>query len=221
MSKELEPRNQAMYQLYAAGKSMQTIADTFGITRQRAAQIIARYAADGVANDDESRALHRAQLEGMMTESLAMFYEPAPPAYSATGALVRDENGEPVRDIQGKIHAGTLALKISGEIRRMDAIDKPRRKQLPENEAMAQMKEWLSKLPKAEVIEDHPEPLQAVVLDPVLDQPADPEDRSARTQDDGQRHHTIEREHVRQVQPSEQHTGNDGDSQPEDQDQEP
>jgi hypothetical protein len=153
VSKELEPRNQVMYQMYAAGKSMQTIADTFQVSRQRAAQIIARYARDGLASDDESRALHRAQLEGMMGEALSMFYEPSPPAYSATGVLVRDEYGDPVRDIQGKIHAGTLALKISGEIRRMDAIDKPRRKQLPENEAMAQMKEWLANLPKAEVID--------------------------------------------------------------------
>lgn len=152
MSKELESRNIAMYQLYAAGKSMQTIADTFGITRQRAAQIIAREARTGVASDDESRALHRAQLEGMMGEALALFYEPAPPAFTVTGGLMTDENGNPVRNIDGKIHAGTLALKISSEIRRMDAIDKPRRKQLPENEAMAQMKEWLANLPKAEVI---------------------------------------------------------------------
>jgi len=153
MSKELEPRNQAMYQLYAAGKTMQTIADTFGISRQRAAQIIARYARDGAVTDDDSRALHRAQLEGMMAESLALFYAPSPPAYNVKGQMLVDENGEPVRDLEGKIHAGTLALKISSEIRRMDAIDKPRRKQLPESEAMKQMEEWLANLPKGEVID--------------------------------------------------------------------
>ena len=152
MSKELEPRNQAMYQLYANGKSMQTIADTFGVSRQRAAQIIARYARDGLTSDDESRALHRAQLEGMMTESLGMFYAPPPPAFDVKGNMLVDENGEPVRDLEGKIHAGTLALKISADIRRMDAIDKPRRKQLPEQEALKQMEEFLASLPKGEVI---------------------------------------------------------------------
>ena len=178
MSRELESRNQVMYQMYSSGKSIQHIANQFGVSRQRAAQIIARYAQDGLANDDESRALHRAQLEGMMTETLAMFYAPPPPAFDVKGAMLRDEcmdpectgwviaenggryrcnHGEPVRDLEPKIHAGTLALKISDAIRRMDAIDKPRRKQLPENEAMAQMKEWLANLPRAEVIEDDDE----------------------------------------------------------------
>lgn len=175
MSRELESRNQVMYEMYASGKSIQAIANQFGISRQRAAQVIARYGQDGLANDDESRALHRTQLEGMMTESLAMFYAPPPPAFDVKGAMLRDEcmdpectgwvtnkdggkyrctHGEPVRDLEGKIHAGTLALKINDAIRRMDAIDKPRRKQLPENEAMAQMKEWLANLPRADVLDD-------------------------------------------------------------------
>jgi hypothetical protein len=152
MSRELESRNQAMYQLYANGKSMQTIADTFAITRQRAAQIIAKYERDAVVTDDESRALHRTQLDGMMAESLGLFYAPAPPAYDVKGNMLVDENGEPVRNLDGKIHAGTLALKISSEIRHMDAIDKPRRKQIPETEAMKQLEEYLANLPRAEVI---------------------------------------------------------------------
>lgn len=155
MSRELEPRNQVMYQMYAKGQSMQTIADHFGITRQRAAQIIAKYASEATVTDDASRNLHRAQLEGMMTESLAMFYAPPPPSFDVKGVMLTDQYGDPVPDLEGKIHAGTLALKISDAIRRMDAIDKPRRKQLPENEAMAQMKEWLANLPKAEVIQEN------------------------------------------------------------------
>ena len=178
VSKELESRNQVMYQMYASGKSIQAIANQYGISRQRAAQIIARYGQDGLVNDDESRALHRAQLEGMMTEALAWYYAPPPPSYDVKGAMLRDEcmdpnctgwiiaenggryrcsHGEPVRNLEGNIKAGLLALKISDAIRRMDAIDKPRRKQLPENEAMAQMKEWLANLPRAEVIEDDDE----------------------------------------------------------------
>jgi hypothetical protein len=175
VSKELESRNQVMYQMYASGKSRQAIANQFGISRQAVSRIIARYVQDdGLANDDEARALHRAQLDGMMTHFLAMAYAPPPPAFDVKGAMLRDEcmdpdctgwvfgqdggryrctHGEPVRDLEGNIHAGTLALKISDAIRRMDAIDKARKKQLPENEAMAQMKEWLANLPRAEVID--------------------------------------------------------------------
>jgi hypothetical protein len=167
-----------MYQMYASGKPMQVIADQFGISRQAVSRIIARYVNDVAVSDDESRALHRAQLEGMMTESLAMFYAPPPPAFDVKGAMLRDEcddpecpgwvfgrdgakfrckHGEPVRDLEGKIHAGTLALKINDAIRRMDAIDKPRRKQLSESVAMEQLKEYLASLPKADVVIDEEE----------------------------------------------------------------
>jgi hypothetical protein len=142
-----------MYQLYANGKSMQVIADTFAISRQRAAQIIARYARDGLVTDDESRALHRAQLEGMMHEALGEFFSPQQPKFDVKGVMLRDDDGNPILDKKEKVDWGTFALKVSTEIRHMDAIDKPRRKQLPENEAMAQMKEWLANLPRAEVID--------------------------------------------------------------------
>jgi hypothetical protein len=36
----------------------------------------------------------------------------------------------------------------------MDALDLPRRKQIPEDEAMKQVKEYLAQLPAAQVIED-------------------------------------------------------------------
>lgn len=153
MSRELEVRNLTMYQMYATGKPVQVIADTFGVSRQRAQQIIARYAAEASVTDEESRGLHRAQLEGLMSEMMGITFGPAPPSFNVKGDMLFDENGDPVRDVAGKINAAIAALRISDAIRRMDAIDKPRRKQVAENEAMQQVKEFLAALPKAQVVE--------------------------------------------------------------------
>src|ERR1700685_789659 len=71
VSTELEVRNRSMYRLYASGKSLQDLADQFGVSRQRVAQIIARFAEAGVS-DDESRSLMRTQLEYLQSEMIAI-----------------------------------------------------------------------------------------------------------------------------------------------------
>lgn len=151
MSKELESRNRAMYQLYAKGTSIQAVADTFQITRQRAAQIIARYGSDASVTDSEARNLHRAQLAGIMDDLVGMYYEPPPVTFDVKGNMLRDENGEPVRDVEIKLKTAKEVIRISETIRRMDATDEPRRRQLAEDEAIRAVKEFLSGLPQGEV----------------------------------------------------------------------
>jgi hypothetical protein len=143
-----------MYQMYATGKTIQMIADTFGVTRQRASQIISRFVQDAEVGEDESRDLHRAQLDALRSEMLALAFAPPPPAYNVKGQMLMDENGEPVRDLMGKVKAAEAFIKLSESERKMDALDKPRRKQLTEDVAMQQMKEFLATLPKAEVIQE-------------------------------------------------------------------
>lgn len=196
MSKELETRNQAMYQMYAAGKSMQTIADTYGVTRQRAAQIIARYTQDAAVTDDESRSLHRAQLEGILSDLVSMYYEVPPPMYDVKGNMLIDENGEPVRDRKAKLDTADQVRKISESLRRQDALDLPRRKQLAEDEAMRQMKDYLASLPKAQVEELH-------LFECHIHQPHEAEQRHRRPDHDRESHDQAEREHVRQFQAGE------------------
>jgi hypothetical protein len=154
VSRELEGRNQAMYQMYATGKTIQVIADTFGITRQRASQIISRYGQDAEVTEDETRDLHRAQLEALRSEMLGLAFAPAPPAYDVKGNMLIDENGDPVRDIAAKVKAAEAFMKLSESERKMDALDKPRRKQLTEDVAMQQLKAYLATLPKADVIQE-------------------------------------------------------------------
>lgn len=171
MSKELEGRNQAMYQMYAEGKSIQSIASQYGITRQAVSKIIARYGQDGAVSDDEYRGLHRAQLEAMMNDLVSMYYETPPPMFDVKGVMLREEcqepgcsgwlhfedkvvrcnHGEPIRDRKIKLDTADQARKISESLRRMDATDLPRRKQIDADEARRQAEEWLASLPRAEV----------------------------------------------------------------------
>jgi hypothetical protein len=153
MSTELEVRNRAIYRLYASGKSIQDIADQHGITRQRVAQLIARYGTIGVS-DDESRTLMRTQLEFLASEMISVVSNGPAPAVNVKGELIYDANGQMVMDNTGIINAADTARKISESIRRLDALDLPRRKQILEDVAMRQAKEYLAQLPQAHVVTD-------------------------------------------------------------------
>lgn len=155
MSKELETRNRSMYMLYIKGVSIQQIADRYDVSRQRVSQVITKYASEGALTDDDSRALHRVQLEAVKDELVAMFFETPPPMFDVKGNMLFDENGEPVRDMKIKMDTAATVVKVSESLRKMDATDKPRRKQLPQDEAMKQMEEYLASLPRAEVTHDN------------------------------------------------------------------
>jgi hypothetical protein len=159
MSQELEARNTAMYKMHAQGKTLQYIADQFGISRQAVAKIIARYGAMGIS-DDESRTLQRAQLEYLQSEMIAIVSNGPAPAVNVKGEIIYDEFGEMVKDYSGVISAADTARKISAETRRMDALDLPRRKQMIEDEAMKEANRFLaqldSKIIQAEVIKEIP-----------------------------------------------------------------
>jgi hypothetical protein len=153
VSTELEVRNRVMYRQYASGKSVQDIADDHGISRQRVAQIIARYGTVGVS-DDESRTLMRTQLEYLASEMISVVRKGPAPATNVKGELIYDANGEMVFDYVGVINAADTARKLSESIRRLDALDLPRRKQIIEDEAMRQARAYLAQLPQAEVVEE-------------------------------------------------------------------
>jgi hypothetical protein len=143
MSAELEARNTAIYKMFSVGKPIQDIAEQFGISRQRVAQIIARVGTVGVS-DDESRTLQRAQLEYLQSEMIAIVHNGPAPAVNVKGEIIVDSNGVEVSDYSGVISAADTARKISESIRRQDALDLPRRKQIVEDEARRQADAALS-----------------------------------------------------------------------------
>src|SRR5690348_5998612 len=113
MSKELEVRNRAMFHMYATGKSTQEIADHYGVSRQRASQIIAREAQNDSLSDDESRFLAYTQLEWLEQKMLEIVDAGAPPAFDVKGNMLVDENGEPVRNQEDVIKAADQYRKLS------------------------------------------------------------------------------------------------------------
>jgi hypothetical protein len=143
-------------QQYAAGATMGDIANDHKITRQRVAQIIATMNAN-VVNDDDTRSAHRARLDYLLAKAMQIVQAGPVQAFDVKGVPLVDMNGNPVLDNEGVIKAMDEARKLSDSIRRMDALDLPRRKQVPEDEAMKQVQAFLASLPKAEVIKDEEE----------------------------------------------------------------
>lgn len=156
MSQELETRNKMICRQYACGLSMTEIAQDFGITRQRVAQIIHTYNSN-VVSDDETRSAHRARLDHLLSKAMQIVEDGPVQAFDVKGVPLVDSNGHAVMDSEGVIKAMDEARKLSAEIRRMDALDLPRRKQIPEDEAMRQVKEYLKSLPDATVVPEDEE----------------------------------------------------------------
>lgn len=153
MSKELETRNNMICQQYSRGATMGDIAADHDISRQRVAQIIHDYNSN-VVSDDETRSAHRARLDHLLSKAMDVVEAGPVQAFDVKGVPLVDSAGHAVMNPEGMLKAMDEARKLSDSIRRMDALDLPRRKQMPEDEAMRQVKEYLKSLPAAQIIED-------------------------------------------------------------------
>lgn len=151
VSKDLTLRNQMIYDQYAAGSSLQEIALQYDLTPQRISQIVAQYNPE--VNDDDARALSVAKLQWVEAELLKMMTKRYP-KIDVKGCVVHDDSGNVLYDSEPIIRAADVFRKINAEIRRAGALDKPRRKQMAEDEAMKQAKEFLSKVFQGEVIRE-------------------------------------------------------------------
>lgn len=150
---ELETRDRTIYTMFRAGKSMTELATKFSVSRQRISQIIARQAA--AVPDEDARGVQRAILENMIDRlNTEVVYAPLPVAITPTGKPVYDDDGNPILDHRAFVLAVDTIRKLSAELRRMDGLDKPRATSLPEDVAMQRVREYLSQLPNAEIIEE-------------------------------------------------------------------
>lgn len=157
MGRDLELRNQMIYEAHCSGKSIQDLSEMYGVTRQRISQIIATY--QPPITDDEARAHERARFDYMENILLQTINEGPHDMVDVKGKVVIDSNGLPIKDHSQVHEAIDIYRKISAEKRRMEALDKPRRKQLVEDEAMKQAQAWLSQLDRVvvqgETVDDH------------------------------------------------------------------
>lgn len=124
----LEGRNGAVYRAYVIyRKTQEAIAQEFGISQQRVAQII-KAVRDGIPADDlaEMR-LKAAELYAeLTTRALAIAdMKPAPIFVGKDGDLARDEEGEVVRDYAARMKALELAAKFDEQNRKLFGLDSP------------------------------------------------------------------------------------------------
>lgn len=144
-----------MYDMLISGYTISKIADTFGVTRQRVGQILSEY---DTLPDDDTRTRHRMQLEYLIFNAMQIVQAGPGPMVNVKGEPVYDHAGNPVKDYLGVLNAMEQIRKLSDSLRRMDAIDLPRRKVVAEDEAMRQVREYLSKLPRADIEPPSEEP---------------------------------------------------------------
>lgn len=154
MSKDLALRNQMIADLYAAGKTLNDLAVQFDLTPQRIGQIVARQTPE--LTDDDARALTVRKLEYAESYCLDVINQGPRPYVDVKGNIVYGEDGRPLLDHRDCLNAADIMRKINAEIRHANAWDKPRRKQVPEDEARRQAEEWLRNagIIRSEVIRD-------------------------------------------------------------------
>ena len=137
-------------QLLTRQSSAEELAERFGISRSRVYQIVS-LRAGGDVPDNVSSDVHLLRLEQLFFEMQRLALGAPTYKIAATGTVVVFDD-KPVADNSEKINAAIAALRIDESIRKLTARDKPRRKEIPHDEAMQRVREYLESLPQAEVV---------------------------------------------------------------------
>lgn len=153
MGQELSIRNEEIYLKFASGTvSRHELAKEYGLSPASISQIVSKYAAPPSEEDARNgeRVLLEATRDRLMKE---VVYGPRQIAVSPAGKPVYDDNGNPVYESRDLVSAIDTVRKLSESIRKLDALDLPRKKELSQDESLERVREYLARLPKAEVVE--------------------------------------------------------------------
>ena len=124
---EIQRRNEVIYLEWLRGASLTSLGERYSLARQVVGRIVAAQHPEEAENED--RALYRGELWRLYDEMVEVFREPGW-KLAPTGMPARGPDGEPAEDVNAKIQAGELRLKVLGELRKMDGRDRPQQKQL-------------------------------------------------------------------------------------------
>jgi hypothetical protein len=120
-------RNHEIYSLWERGSSLVELGRQFKITPQRAGQIVAAFHPED--DEDIDRSLYRGYLWRLFEEVRDLYRAPGY-KMSPTGRPAQDPDGDPAEDTNVKLQAAELELKIIESLRKMDARDRPQRRQV-------------------------------------------------------------------------------------------
>ena len=122
---KLAGRNGDVWREYCSGRNQTYVAEKFGISQQRVSQIVGEVRS---ALSEEERGDWRVRALETLSEMHAVLVHlassPAPPTFSS-GDILRDENGEPVRDYSGIYSAMHLIVKLQERMARALGTDSP------------------------------------------------------------------------------------------------
>jgi hypothetical protein len=126
------------------------LAERFGVSRSRIYQILSLHAGADTPENVNSD-IHLLGLERVRSEMMRIALGPPCLRVASTGTVVIFD-GEPLTDNTEKINASLAYLRIDESIRKLKARDKPRRKEMPADQAMKRVQEYLDSLPQANVL---------------------------------------------------------------------
>ena len=138
-SQAVAKRNDVIFAEWRRGATLTGLAEKHGISRQVVGRIVASFHPE--LEEDTDRALYRGELWRLYDEVGEVFQNPGH-KMSPTGHFAEGPDGEPAVDVDAKIKAGDLRLKVLTELRKLDGRDKQVQKQMDTPAAEAAM--WVA-----------------------------------------------------------------------------
>jgi len=114
-------RNDIIFAEWRRGATLTGLAEKHGISRQVVGRIVASFHPE--LEEDTDRALYRGELWRLYDEVGDVFRNPGW-KMAPNGHVAEGPDGEPAFDVNAKIQAGDLRLKVLTELRRLDGRDK-------------------------------------------------------------------------------------------------
>lgn len=129
-------RNDVIFAEWRRGATLTGLAEKHGISRQVVGRVIASFHPE--LEEDTDRALYRGEMWRLYDEMGEVFASPGW-KMSPTGHVAEGPDGEPAVDVDAKIKAGDLRLKVLTELRKLDGRDKQAAKAMDRPTAEAAM----------------------------------------------------------------------------------
>lgn len=147
----LVDRNKDIVQMVSKGYSYQAVADTFGLTKQRIAQICSE--SHESITDDSYRDLMRTELEGLSEDLFRLWRGPGPLVISPGGSIVceygpdgKPDHSRPVHDEYAKVKVAETLLKTIERRAKLYGIDRMKQRTQDQTAEVAEFMAWVQQL---------------------------------------------------------------------------
>lgn len=120
-------RNDAIFAQWQRGATLTALGEQYGISRQVVGRIVA--ARNPEEDEDLDRSVYRGYLWRLFDEVKDLYDAPGY-KMSPNGGTAHGPDGEPAEDTNVKLQAAELELKVLESLRKLDARDRPQKRNL-------------------------------------------------------------------------------------------